>query len=552
MRVTPLRHTAIYVAVLLFALTYFFFQLTLEGTIYFREQCQMFLFSGEYICSFVRTTAPLSRLTDEFLTQFFYLRFAGAAIIALLTTVEFLTWRKALINHSQSTFYALAIALTDALMLGKAEHLLAAQISMIAAGALYILLYRLTQTRANVCVVVALQLTATLIFTWLFGLTSLIVLIAFGIAMAIRRSWSNVLSCIALIISVVALNFCLRRWLITTLFDVFFAPTSVLDYLTVGVVVVASVTLSVTTRYVVVAVAVLLLSSTNTACTHINLSSESFLYIATLYFIGNHKNVTAFLTKLGNVKHRYTSYYANLESARRGTLSDDLLQRYQPFEKALFITPNPQISWHSMLIGYDAFALCGCTNLAQHAAMLGNTFSPSKRNVRAVTNLAEINLACGDTLAAQKYTRLLGKTLYRKQLRPTSRLLQVEQKQDTIFGTNDILAQLQRTAEENPKRQITIDYLLCYQLLTKNIAGFAESFLKYRPTHVGRYYQEAMLIICAANELNISEFGFDFKIIEAFKDYTQLYERRDTKALSAKYADTYWYYFHFFQYIDNE
>ncbi len=111
---------------------FLFFQLKLEGHIFLRESASLFLFSGEFVSSYLSKAAPLLAFADDFLCQFFYLRFLGAAIVAVLAMCEFLAWRWAL----RGSLWALAVAVVDIAFLATNDHSLGMPIGSIAAACL--------------------------------------------------------------------------------------------------------------------------------------------------------------------------------------------------------------------------------------------------------------------------------------------------------------------------------------------------------------------------------------------------------------------------------
>ncbi len=545
------------ISTIIFVVTALFFQIFLPSHLFFREQCQLFLFSGEYFATYLYRPAPLPEFLSDFLTQFFYLRYAGATIIATLAVVEWNLFRITLnrINTSNTTLYALIPTIADVLIQCKIGHSLALQIATICMTILLILLIVFDSKSVNEKIKFALQLALVLAFTALCGAFSLIAILCYAIVVISNKRYSDLALPLILIVGAFVTLLFIRIQLVLPFSTVLFAPSKNVEFLIIATCTILSFAgvLFMKKDLLVKSTWLLLLAVVVTLCSYryINFQREKYLYLDTQYYFGNHQNVQHALREMTDTQNRYISYYANLESARQGTLSDDLLQRYQPFGASLFIIPNPKINWHSMLIGYEAYALTGSQNMAAHAAMLGQTFSTSKRNVRATEYLAEINLLSGDTLAAKKYTRLLSKTLFHKKLRDRY-IPRVLHRSDTIFSTSNITAQLKQTADENPHNQMTIDYLLCYQLLTKNLPDFFESIQKYKPQHYGRYYKEAMLIIASINKLNLKELGIEKEMIDRFFDYERNYKSGNRDYLKLRYSDTYWYYYHFAQKPNNE
>ena len=131
------------------------------------------------------------------------------------------------------------------------------------------------------------------------------------------------------------------------------------------------------------------------------------------YYFGNHDKVIQMVEGSDRWTDQMLLFY-NLAQAQRGELPDHLLKFTQnylgTFEK---IGPDtPMLTIRNMNELYWAL---GDMTFTERAAMMTNVFSADNRNVRMMRRLAECNIVSGDTLAAEKYLRILDKTLaYRR------------------------------------------------------------------------------------------------------------------------------------------
>ena len=205
--------------------------------------------------------------------------------------------------------------------------------------------------------------------------------------------------------------------------------------------------------------------------------------------------------------------------------------------------------------------------LAEHATILGMIFSPHNKGSRALRRLAEINLINGDEEAAKKYLRMLQKTLVHKnwatermpeqQSEKVKRWITVKQsflaENDTIRHSADVQTSLCNLLDANSKNLLALDYLLCYDLLQKDIESFANHFEKYAGDYSNhRLYQEAYLIYAVAEKSPFPKnerIKIPASVIDEFKQYTKLYqsEGNGIEELKQKFDKTYWFYFHFAQ-----
>jgi len=79
-----------FVALGLTFLSFLFFQFFYPYHLFFKEQIQLFLYTPDYFRSYSNHPAWLTSYAGDFLTQFFYLRGGGAAVLSLLFLFEWI------------------------------------------------------------------------------------------------------------------------------------------------------------------------------------------------------------------------------------------------------------------------------------------------------------------------------------------------------------------------------------------------------------------------------------------------------------------------------
>jgi hypothetical protein len=297
-----------------------------------------------------------------------------------------------------------------------------------------------------------------------------------------------------------------------------------------------------------------------------NFRFEKILSLDSETYFGNTDRVIE-LSQKHNMKDRQATYFTNMALAKNGVLPEHLLEFYQPSVHGLILPVMPDESWQSIFVSNEVFFLMGDMNLAQHSAMLGNTFSPYQRSSRMIKRLAEINLINGDTAAADKYLRILSNTLFHRKW-AKSRLLMnhaavptkwLSEKReqiphtDTLRKSNDQLASLRFLVQQNPGNTIALDYLLCHYLLDKDLKSFKKAYDQYarqidRP--VPKVYGETLLIQLFASQASGEEaagYSISPQKMKDFIAYTKLYEQTkgDMNALKEQFGQSYWFYYHF-------
>ena len=253
---------------------------------------------------------------------------------------------------------------------------------------------------------------------------------------------------------------------------------------------------------------------------------------------------------LGDQGSEFKAYYHNLALAHQGRLADSLMHHYAPFERALFLPVDEHGSYQLFLAAGEAWWAVGDLTMAEHATMLGLIFSPRHTGSRALRRLAEINIAQGDSAAADKYLRILRTLPQHRQwaLRQAQRLPGIELRdgRDTLRLSLQYQRSLRNVLDNNPANLLAHEYLLCLDLLYKDLASFRADVERYGYTP-SRLYEEAILILMA-NDEELRDTWHDRVSAEAYNDFVRFNSRISQQApLSAMddFRHTYWYYFRF-------
>ena len=96
---------------------------------------------------------------------------------------------------------------------------------------------------------------------------------------------------------------------------------------------------------------------------------------------------------------------------------------------------------------------------------------------------------------------------------------------------------------------LACDYLLCFDLLNKDIGAFARDYQEFAAHRIpSRLYAEGLLVYLAGNKSPLDEvrkWNIPPQVLDEFGDYTRLYEANggNGASLQAKYGKTYWFLF---------
>lgn len=268
------------------------------------------------------------------------------------------------------------------------------------------------------------------------------------------------------------------------------------------------------------------------------------------YYFGNYNKVI----QMVEGEDRWTDqmlFFYNLSQAQRGELPDHLLKFTSnylgTFEK---IGPDtPMLTIRNMNELYWAL---GDMTFTERAAMMTNVFSHDNRNVRMMRRLAECNIVSGDSLAAEKYLRILDKTLvyskWAKNIRKNGQQIYREKMQmvnrhDTITISDNAHFLMMQLLDANPENTIALDYILCSNLLLKDITNFKRDYDRYcidtgKP-RLKPLYQEALCIWLAGTNAPQEEWEKYIKNANVFERFKQYNQQRG----SAQFKGSYWYYF---------
>ena len=290
-------------------------------------------------------------------------------------------------------------------------------------------------------------------------------------------------------------------------------------------------------------------------------ASEQFMGMAVEASLGNWEKVSRLAAT--DRKSYVGTYYYNLSNAMKGELPDRLMQYYQPFERGLFLPVGEKSSPFMIGCAGDVWFELGDMSMAERDAMLGLLFSPAHNGSRYLRRLAEANLVRGDYPAASKYLRiLLGSRRDRKWARERipgewtpevaraiGKKRELLPRYDVVHGMDQTRINLHLLLNSNPSNKMALDYLLCLDLLTKDIDAFMEDF---RPalTHSVLYEEGVLVALSAAgqvNQENLGRYGISENTFRRFSRFVETYMRDNGSSanLVDEFRYSYWYYFYF-------
>ena len=557
----------------LMGLSFVFFQFFYSYHLFFKEQIQLFLYTPDYFISYFKKPAWLAAYLGDFLTQFFYLRGGGPSVLALLFGIEGLLSAiviKRVTSSAKAGLWASLPVLTDWILHCNTLHSVSVSVGFILVLCLFLIYSVLSDKWISYAVLTIFTLTGYWLAGGLFLIFPFLVLTSdFN---KHRFYWLKWIIVFAIVFFTPPI---LRHHYLLTPIQSFIFPAFSKQSLLLPMALLLALTCAfflkknelAYSKIINVGVpSILALLLATGLKTNANFNFEKILSLDGETYFGNPDRVIE-LSKKYNLKNNQAAYFTDMALAQKGVLPEDLLDFYQPFSIGLIPPVTPEESWQSIFVSNEVFFLIGDMNMAQHSAMLGNTFSPYQRSSRMMRRLAEINLVNGDSAAATKYLRILSKKLFHKEW-AISRLAMIQSSEaknwlaskrsqvpntDMLRKSNDYLSSLQFLVEQHPDNVVAVDYLLCYLLLNKEVKSFRENYDRYclklnRP--VPKVYAEALLaqlVADGASQQEALSYSIDPKTVKRFAEYTRIFEQTsgDINALNKQFAKSYWFYYHF-------
>ena len=458
-----------------------FFQFWYPYHFFYQEQNQIFLWSWDYVEGYFERPGGLARLVGDFLTQFYYYLFAGAAILAAcLLAVGGLVYR--IIRNIRASRAIATAGAVAAMGFVAACH--------------FSVSYRLSSTIA--------------IIGWL-GMIAIIT----GTVLLISCPGGRIRRAVPVII--------LACLLLPTAWLLFGKP----DIKTLK---------------------------------GPDMILEKNFAVDNEYYFGNYDRVVDIVRSSDGWNNQMLFFY-NLVMAQRGELADHLLD-FTPNYLGTFEKIGPETPRLTIINQNELYWLLGDMTFTERAAMMTNVFAPDNRNVRMMRRLAECNLVSGDSLAAEKYLRILDKTLVyrpwaqrlRQHGRETyARKMRLVNRRDTITITDNAHFLMMQLLDAHPDNQPALDYILCSTLLLKDIENFKRDYDRYclgdspdpdrdallHRIHTTKLYQEALCIWLAGSDAPQELWQRYIHREDVMKQFVEYNRERG----NPRFRGTYWYYF---------
>ena len=525
----------------------------------FQEQLQLFLFDGDYFCERMAEPGGLARYVGEFLVQFYNATVIGALILAILfMMVQRLTWR--LMRCEDYYYLSLIPALVLWFAMGDENVMLAYVVALIMAMGCILGLRPLE--RLNLIGRVIIALVALPLLYWLIGPLALLV------AVCMVPTWLAGLA----VIYVVALVL-VSAWLL---------PYPLVR-LAVGI---GYYRFPVTIPYLLLLIPVLI-AMMHYGCRHLPKPKQGVKYalilaITALLFVPQYYGFDAkkyelmeydYLVRIKDwngiiakaeqqTPDKPMSVSAtNLALAMTNQLGERAFEFYQRGSQGL-LPPFERNYATTQLTGEIYFHL-GLVNTAQRLAFEAmEAISNYNKSGRALKRLVETNVINGQYKVAEKYIKILEKTIFYRSWAERMRAMLGDEKainahplygtlrqyrlqEDFLFSDTELDKICGQLFMHNHQNQMAAQYLLLLPLLDRDVprfmqyAQYVQSQVRYNP----RSCQEAIAFGFMQQRQQPPQGLVSPLILQQLNDFSRIYSAGGKGAPGLEqFRNSVWYY----------
>ena len=542
----------------------------------YQEQLQLFLFDGDYFCERLSEPGGLVRYIAEFLVQFYNGVTFGALILAVLfMLIQRLTWRlMTTVNYQLSTinYQLYPLSFLPALMLwyamGDESVMLTYVVALVMALAVALLLRRLElvvlgklEKLGNLVILGILLFLIPLLY-WLIG--PMVLLVA-ALMLPLTVAVVAVVYALALILlSAQYLPFPMSR---VVLGISYYRIPEVLPYvlMAIPVVIILLVWLCRNVaekqkKWVYVAELVVLVVGAVLIIPR-GYDAKKYELIEYDYLVRTNQWNAIIAKAEKQMPDLPMSVSAtNLALGMTNQLGERAFDFYQRGSEGLL--PKFERNFATAQLTGEIYFHLGLVNTAQRFAFEAMEAIPNyNKSARVVKRLAETNMINGQYKVAEKYLKMLEKTVF---YRPWAKrmmtmlgdekvinghplygqLRQYRLQEDFLFSETELDKICGQLFVHNPQNQMAMQYLMLMPLLDKDIPRFmsyvqvVQERAQYRP----RSCQEALAFAFMQQRQQPPRGLISDMILQQMNEFSRIYSLDKNSPELARFKNTVWYY----------
>ena len=543
----------------------------------YQEQLQLFLFDGDYFCERLLEPGGFARYIAEFLVQFYNGVTFGALILAVLfMLIQRLTWRlMTTVNYQLSTinYQLYPLSFLPALMLWYAmgdesvmlTYVVALILAMVASLGLAKLVELVQLDKLDILAKLGILLVLIPLLYWLIG--PMVLLVA-ALMLPLTMAAVAVIYALALILlSAHYLPFPMSR---VVLGISYYRIPEVLPYVLMAIPVVIILLVWLCRKFhtvlekqkkwlygvllVVVAAAAVLIIPRGYDAKKYELIEYDYLVR-----INNWNGIIAKAEKqMPDLPMSVSA--TNLALGMTNQLGERAFDFYQRGSEGLL--PKFERNFATAQLTGEIYYHLGLINTAQRFAFEAMEAIPNyNKSARVVKRLAETNLINGQYKVAEKYLKMLEKTVfYRPWAKRTMTMLgdekqinshplygtlrQYRLQEDFLFSEQELDKICGQLFVHHPQNQMATQYLLLMPLLDRDIPRFmsyvpvVQEKTQYNP----RSCQEALAFAFMQQRQQPPRGLISDMILQKMNDLSRTYSNDKQSPELARFRNTVWYY----------
>ena len=522
----------------------------------YQEQLQLFLFDGDYFCERMAEPGGFARYIAEFLVQFYNGVTIGAAIIAVLyMLVQRLTWRLMSMAKSLLSIAHYPLSFIPAVMLWYAMGDESVMLTYVVA---------LVMALGVMCAVRLRLITLIVLIPllyWLIGPMAL--LVALLILPWTVAAGAFIYALALMLVSAHFLPFPMTRVMLGISYYRF---PETLPYLLMAIPVVILLLkwfagrLPKARQWVtLVEIAIVLIGGSS----FVNSGFDKKKYELIEYdYLVRVQDWNSIIAKAGKQMPDLPMSVSatNMALAMTNQLGDRAFDFYQRGSEGLL--PKFERNFATSQLTGEIYFHLGLVNTAQRLAFEAMEAIPNySKSARVIKRLAETNLINGQYKVAEKYLRMLEKTVfYRPWAQRTMALLgdekavnghplygmlrQYRLQEDFLFSDRELDKICGQLFVRNSQNQMAAQYLVMLPLMDKDIPRFMQyvQVVQKRMQYNPRHFQEGMAFAFMQQRQQPPQGLISQTVLQQMNEFSQIYSKDKRSPELGQFRNTVWYY----------
>jgi hypothetical protein len=548
----------------------------------YQEQFQLFLFNGSYFTERIIVPGGLSDYIAEFLTQFYYIAWIGACILAIiLVLIQRMSWIIAKMEGASDEYYALSFipALLIWGYMGDENVLLSFVLACLFALIACWGYIKIQENRIFRFIYLLLMIPA---LYWLSG-SVMLILVGCAAVHIIKNTPSKFTGygyATCVVIYAVGFILILSTFIQYPMFRIFGGinyyrfPAVIPDMQMIimcVLLILPCITrfLPHTARHRTVKTCAYITVILICGFFGVRLGYDSLKYELIEYdYLVRYEQWDRIIEKAE--KHQPGTPMGvasvNLALAEKDQIGDRMFEFFQNGAEGLL--PPFQRDFTSPLCTGEAFYRLGMINTAQRFTFEAQEAIPNfRKSGRCTKRLAETNLINGQYDVAAKYLRTLQKSLFysswadsmmtylhnEKKINADpvyGKLRRYRYTKDFLYSDTEMDQMLGLLFVNNMKNKMAFEYLLGCELLNRDLKKFLQFYPLGKYTdfnHIPRSYQEALVYIWTQSHPNFNgmPWGISTEVANDVTDFARAYisNPNDPSLKEGHFGQTYWCYY---------